>query len=274
MKHSLKIAVIASILIFVGAGVFAWQKTADTTPLHIALGDSVAAGLGLGNVTANDGCGRTESAYPNLIAQEKGYELVNLACSGATITEGINGDQKTKTATIPSQLSQLSSYKKPELITVTIGANDIDWTGPIIDCFIALCGTENDTKKVTEKLTTLEQNLKTALSEIQKIYNNTPPKVIVTTYYSFTSTAQATCQQFTGVSENEASWLAQQATKLNDTIKNTASSYAFTNITEISFDTNGLCDQTSWIQGPRDSAPFHPTLNGQQAIKDAILRSL
>ncbi len=271
-----KLYIFSSLLItaLAGVGIVLWQSNSSSQPLYIALGDSVAAGLGLGAVVGETSCGRTESAYPALIAQEKGYELVNLACSGATTSEGINGEQKTKSTTVPSQISQLSQYRKPALITVTIGANDIDWTGPIVDCFIAVCGTEKDTTKVTNKLTELEKNLDASLSSINKTYNNAPPKVVFTTYYSFTSSSQATCAQFAGVTDAEGRWLAEQATRLNDTIKNAVSKYSYATYVDVTFDNNGLCDQTSWLQGVRDPAPFHPTLTGQQAIKDAILPTL
>jgi lysophospholipase L1-like esterase len=271
-----KLYMLSSMLVIglIGAGVVLWQSKSSSQPLYIALGDSVAAGLGLGDVAVSDGCGRTESAYPNLLAQEKGYELINLACSGATTTEGINGEQKTKSATVPSQISQISQYRKPELITMTIGANDIDWTGPIVDCFIAVCGTEKDTTKVTNKLTELEKNLDTSLNSISEIYNKAPPKVIFTTYYSFTSSTQTTCAQFTGVTDAEGRWLAEQATRLNEAIKNTVKKYSYATYVDVTFENNGLCDQTSWLQGVRDPAPFHPTLTGQQAIKDAILPTL
>lgn len=270
MKRMLFLLSSILITVVIGIGIVYWRTNSSSPPLYIALGDSVAAGLGLGAVVGEPSCGRTDSAYPSLLAQEKNYELVNLACSGATTAEGVNGEQKTKNATVPSQLSQLNQFRKPTLITVTIGANDIDWTGPIVDCFIAVCGTEKDTARVTTKLTDLDKNLNTLLTSIATAYDSTPPKVIFTSYYSFTSPTQSTCAQFTGVSEEEGLWLANQATRLNDTIKNATKNYPFAQTAVIVFDNNGLCNQTSWLQGVRDPAPFHPTLDGQKAIKDAI----
>src|SRR5882672_5758967 len=52
---------------------------------YVALGDSVAAGLGLPAISGDDArCGRSALAYPALVAANLKLSLTNVACSGAT----------------------------------------------------------------------------------------------------------------------------------------------------------------------------------------------
>ena len=67
------------------------SETNTTAPAqsYVALGDSVAAGLGLPmspNASSQDvQCGRSPAAYPNIVASRQNLHLTNLACQGATV---------------------------------------------------------------------------------------------------------------------------------------------------------------------------------------------
>src|SRR6266540_5458482 len=84
----LLIAGLLSALPFVSPAVAHAQSAPAGAPAYVALGDSVAAGLGLAS-SAGTGqspqCGRSTAAYAYQVARAKNLELEHLACSGATV---------------------------------------------------------------------------------------------------------------------------------------------------------------------------------------------
>ena len=110
---------------------------------YVALGDSYASGEGLqSNATTyispsnNDGCHRSVTAYPVLVAASLNIDLGQfetygsggfVACSGATskdILKGENGE--------PAQLNALSSATR--WVTVTVGGDDLHFSNVLLAC--------------------------------------------------------------------------------------------------------------------------------------------
>jgi hypothetical protein len=110
---------------------------------YVALGDSYASGEGLQSNAAtyiapsnNDGCHRSMTAYPVLVAASLNVVLGQfeaygsggfVACSGATskdILKGENGE--------PAQLSALSSATR--WVTVTAGGDDLHFSNVLLAC--------------------------------------------------------------------------------------------------------------------------------------------
>jgi lysophospholipase L1-like esterase len=106
---------------------------------YFALGDSIASGHGLLDGGDVEPCRRSTHAYPNKVMNDlkTRYETVNfyfLACSGATVrkqNENITDTAKLLyykwlTHQVDYVLNNLS--QNPTLVTITIGANDLDWS--------------------------------------------------------------------------------------------------------------------------------------------------
>lgn len=74
---------------------------------YVALGDSITTG---------DGLAGSEQAFPEIVAEETGYDLTNLAVSGATsqdLLETLSDDRAS------------DAVEGADLITITIGGNDL-----------------------------------------------------------------------------------------------------------------------------------------------------
>ncbi|HMT18481.1 MAG TPA: SGNH/GDSL hydrolase family protein [Candidatus Saccharibacteria bacterium] len=240
-------------------------------PLYVAMGDSVVAGIGLGAGIPGT-CGRTDQAYSNKIAEVKNYELKNIACSGATIERGIIGVQKVGDNIEKSQLKQLKEIPEPELITITIGANDIGWVESVARCITATCGSEAETQTVADSIANVQTNLSKVFGELSSMYSSdAKPKIVVTNYYQVILESEAECPALTGVSDTELAWIKSQIQLFNASIDAVVKDYAFITAVPIDFSGHGQCSQESWVQGLTDKAPFHPTVPGQQAIADAVL---
>ncbi|HEX7483929.1 MAG TPA: SGNH/GDSL hydrolase family protein [Candidatus Saccharimonadales bacterium] len=233
---------------------------------YAALGDSVAAGAGLSTTTL---CDRSSAAYPYTVAQTTGLSLSHYACTGAKADEGLYDSQERSGTSVPAQLNQAFQSGTPDLITITIGANDTRWTQFIRQCYYIRCGYSVDTGRFNTYLVDLKLELNVVMAKIHSLSDGDPPQVIVTGYYNpFSSTACDTTDRLTST---EISWLRARSSSLNTAIRGTVGKYSFAKYSPVSFSGHELCSSDSWIQGPTDLAPFHPTEAGQQAIAKAVL---
>jgi lysophospholipase L1-like esterase len=93
---------------------------------------------------------------------------------------------------------------KPDIITITIGANDARWTEIITKCYLSTCGDTQDLVSIKQSLATISDNLHSTLQKIEQQYPKNPPKVYVTGYYQvFPETVPAECTDLQNISENE-----------------------------------------------------------------------
>ena len=145
MKKYIIGVVIVVVLIVVAVGVKSQHHTVLAPPVaaagtYVALGDSVAAGVGLKTNSDVSACDRTDESYPHQAARTLNYKLTNLACSGATIPAGIAGPQDVNGLMVQPQLELLFAAAKPSLVSITIGANDANWTAVFAKCYTGICG--------------------------------------------------------------------------------------------------------------------------------------
>ncbi|WP_454165227.1 SGNH/GDSL hydrolase family protein [Gordonia iterans] len=111
------------------------------TVKYVALGDSAAAGPLLpGPDPASPGCLRSLHNYPAVVAARIGARLTDVTCSSAR-TEHLTGTpQTTAHGPVPPQLAALEA--DTDLVTVTVGANDVNLFATALSCLglTAGCG--------------------------------------------------------------------------------------------------------------------------------------
>ena len=251
------------------------RKTSQTVikphKLYIALGDSVSAGVGLQDYSDSSACDRTIEAYPNIVGTNLDLNTQNISCSGATFASGILGNQDVNQLSAQPQLKQLFVIKNPYLITLTAGANDIGWTDYIAQCYTGVCGSDADTATIDLRLISVASNLNATLSQIRDHYKTSLPRVLVTGYYQVFPVSTSNCNDITGIDQNELSWGRQQQQKLNATIEQVTTQFSFAKFVAINFSGHELCSADPWVQGINDSAPYHPTDEGQKAISQQLI---
>lgn len=255
------------IILALGLAILLPVQSSAASGTYAALGDSVAAGAGL---TTNDSvCGKSAEAYPYTVAATTGLTLTHTACTGAKADEGIYDSQTRNGTTLNSQLDQAFANGAPDLITLSIGANDARWTQFIRQCYYIRCGYSVDTARFSAYLVDLKLELNVIMAKISTLSSGNPPQVIVTGYYNpFSSTA---CTATNNLTSAEISWLRSRTNSLNTAIRGTVGKYSFADYAPVSFSGHDICSADSWIQGLNDPAPFHPTAAGQQAIAKAVL---
>jgi lysophospholipase L1-like esterase len=254
--------------------------TATPTPTYtsdyVALGDSVAAGLGLptwDDATAQDRrCGRSPEAYAFEVGRQLGRRHALYACSGAS-----SGDLFTRqwiSNTNPNiQLNQAFANGVPEYMSITVGANDIAWRSIMQRCYTGACGSRFQTTAIEAGLILMERNLNRAMDQIRQRSGDNPPTVVLTGYYN---PASAACTTFTDqrITANEVTWITANVDNLNQRLEAIADNYDFVRFAPVDFTGHDLCSNDPWVQGLRDDAPIHPTADGQQAIARAVVRAI
>lgn len=243
---------------------------------YVALGDSVAAGAGLPLVSDQGEdllCARSTYAYPTMVAQQLGAPLTQLSCSGAKVDEGLYGKQKVGQTKLQPQLTRAFADGKPDLMTITIGANDARWADFVGACYVTTCGTKLDDTRAKVYLADLTLELHWSMYKINKLSKGTPPKVMLTGYYN-PFAANKTCADTQGIEQKEVAWLSKQQTALNKVIERVASHYSFVTFVPVDFSGHELCTAEPWVQGVTAPAPIHPTVSGQRAIAEAIVHRL
>jgi lysophospholipase L1-like esterase len=240
----------------------------------VAVGDSYTAGVGAGSYIAPPPCVKTDGGYVNILkALAIVDEAVNEACGGAIIPDGASN--------IPSVMEQIAALDasgglsgRTELVTLTAGANDLDFTTPLAVC--AQSTLEMCAQAVLEaqaKLSVIQADLVEALTAIHKA---APRATIVVLGYPLlfdpaglptvlTPQAQMLVNAGT-VALNQA--IAQAVAAANTEAKANA---VYVDVTE-EFAGHATNSLEPWINladfgDPRN---FHPTAEGHQAYADAL----
>ncbi|MCX5046343.1 SGNH/GDSL hydrolase family protein [Aldersonia sp. NBC_00410] len=240
------------------------SPTAAAAPPHPvvydALGDSYASGYG---VPPYGPCGRSASAYPEQLNGRQQIKLDNfVACAGATTTSLVTD----------GQLNALNA--DTDLVTLTIGGNDIGWSGAVGAC---LGGTDAQCAgaiaKARERITTqLPGLLRTVYDQVAAAAPNA--HVAVTGYPELFSPENGA---YLGASPAEQVALNDGADLLNDTIAGVAAKtrpvFQFVDVTP-RFVGHGVNAPDAWILPPSDPAAFHPNINGYKAYTAAVNSAL
>jgi hypothetical protein len=111
---------------------------ADPTPTLVVLGDSYSSGEGLypydvgTDVPGRNLCHRSAKSYGHVAAAELGYRLVDHSCSGATLDAMDAANPKNRNE--PAQNAAVAGLGADDAVALTVGGNDLDWSGLIWDC--------------------------------------------------------------------------------------------------------------------------------------------
>lgn len=236
----------------------------DKRLVLVGMGDSVAAGIGLPTASDSSACGRTDESYIYKVAKTTDRRMINLACSGASIDQGLLGNQTVNKAELVPQAQQLFNIDQPDVVTLTIGANDIGWSELLAKCYSTECGTLADGQTIDGRLATLTEKYKSFLDQYKSHYGAKIPRLIVTGYFQvLPASMPENCTEMAGIDREEIAWQHEELGKLNQTIKDTVDKYSFARFAEIDFTNHELCSDDAWVQGINDKAPFHPNESGQ-----------
>jgi lysophospholipase L1-like esterase len=217
---------------------------------YAALGDSYSSGVGAPGQSGT--CSQSQNAYGPLWAKKNGAALTFAACAGAT-TDTLRA----------SQLSALND--DTDLVTLTIGGNDVGFAPAVITCTIATdagCQAVVDTALVVLK-SSMPAKFDATYDDIAEAAPNAD---VVVLGYPLLFDEKATSCGVAGLSIPKRKALNRGAAELNAVIKDRATAAGFTygDVTD-DFAGHGACAASPWINAltaiPATDS-FHPNANG------------
>ena len=219
-----------------------------------ALGDSYASGYG---VPPYEACGRSQSAYAVLIDGRMKIDLDDfVACAGAT------------TASLVSEGQLTALDEETDLVTLSIGGNDIGWSQAVGACLggsDAQCA--GTLAVIRSRVTTMLPGL---LDSVYTTVSASAPgaEVLITGYPRLFSPEYGS---FLAASPVEQEALNDGADLLNAVIAEAAAEhgFGFVDVTKQFLD-HGVNAPDAWILGPLDPGAFHPDADGYEAYAAAV----
>jgi hypothetical protein len=234
----------------------------------VVIGDSTAAAIGnrpAVNATALDrACGRSGESYAADLATVNNWNVLNLACSGATVQNGLIGVQVLGDGQLaPSQLAEAERATHAKVIIVSVGADDVDWSIMTRLCVAsAVCNDKVSSAFFSKQIGDFTRSYYELLGDLAGLSGS--PAVLVNQYYSPFG-ADLRCLASYGITPAKAKVLANRLGKLNAVLAQGAQTFGF-GVTKPAFTGHELCTADPYIQGPGDPAPLHPTAAGELAI--------
>ncbi|MFC1418056.1 GDSL-type esterase/lipase family protein [Streptacidiphilus cavernicola] len=241
----------------------------------VVLGDSTAAGLGnrpVAHATALDkACGRSADSYAADLAAVNGWNVLNLACQGATIGDGIVGVQIRGSQVAAPQLAVAQRATGAAAYIVSIGANDMNWSVLTGLCAAApVCDDKASTAYFQEQLATFTQNYYDLLQQLATLPRH--PAVLVNAYYEPFG-PNTDCLKKEGLTTAKTAVLRSRLADVNTVLQQGAQTFHFASAMP-DFTGHQLCSDQPYVQNTADQAPLHPTAAGDLAIALADQRAL
>jgi len=341
-------AVVALVLAFTALGGTPPARSAPKPLSIVQLGDSIASGEGTlygytynpttrrwtgGNLNATwpgsyPGCHVSPDAYGNVVARTLHARFTTFACTGASYTNGITAPEVssgilTTTTLRPAEfgdwgngldLNPAYDAARPDLVLVTLGADDLQFTHVVQDCVTnalahtvgleALrCTATNPGPTITTDFTA---NLAGLVPHYQTLVNairargraaGRVPKIVFTTYHDPLPTGSATCPDVALLDPTQIAYLHTLVPALNTTIRTTINGLHTPGVAVADTSTamvaaNGTnhrwCSPQPWAYGLsiftvtdplslNSQAPFHPTPDGQRryaALVTPVVRTV
>ena len=227
---------------------------------YVALGDSYSAGNGANSTNLSSSCNRNTYAYPYLVASQRGDALTFVACSGAQ-TGDVNANQ----------VQYLSS--STNIVTMTIGGNDVGFTSLIIACTTLGCQSQIDSSN-SQITNQLPAKLDSTYSQIKSRAPNA--RVVIVGYPR--PFAHRTCLAATGVSLTEEDNLNALTDHLDSVIKSKAQQYGFSYADPNPYwSGHDICASNPFTNGLtllHTADSYHPTRNGYASGYTPAVRAI
>ena len=233
----------------------------------VVLGDSTAAGAGLAPVpgasTTARACGRSSDSYAADLSDANDWDVLNLACNGATIRHGLLGPQKHHRDRLPPQLAEAERAGHASVVIVSVGADDLNWSAMLRYCAVTpRCDDRATEAYFQQQLASFSKNYLDLLSRLAALPSH--PQVIVNRYYDPFG-AQPGCLGPAGLTAANLQTLTSRLATLNEVLARGAAQFSFSS-PQPDFAGHQLCTPQPYVQGLDAAAPFHPTVLGQLAI--------
>lgn len=291
----------------------------------VAIGDSVSAGEGIAQgwewhpgtedwtgeweqtgprsdwdtTYTDEGCHQTPQAHPRVAAGMVHADLLHLSCTGSTAFSGVFGKHHEVGAAAQLGSDALSSTNarydgaKPDIVTLSLGANDVGFAGVVRGCVTGRCDT--DDSRLDGALKTQKDDLRLVLGEIEsrgKAAGKVPMTILTKYVDPFPAVYQDRCPDLNvpvagfAITNDEMQFMRRGLRRLNQNLEDVAAAFDFVRVLDppSSFTNHPFCSREPWTMGVglifdgapdfSNPSPFHPTADGQTVIGRAVAKAI
>jgi lysophospholipase L1-like esterase len=252
---------------------------------YVALGDSFTAAPLVPTTDLADGCFRSDSNYPSIVAERLGVaEFVDVSCSGAS-TRDLNARQQTvRGASVPPQLRALD--RDTDLVTLGIGGNDFD----LFHTLVATCtrtGRMDPTgtpcadrlqRRGVDLVARTTRIGNRVAQAIRRVRRRAPEATIVVVGYLRLAPPTGRCRDLP-FARGDYGYGAEVSAALNDALSAAArrTGVAFVDMHAAS-EGHDVCSDEPWVNGHRTvrgaALAYHPLGEGMEAVADQVLATV
>ncbi len=271
------IGIVALLASMLGAVVESPSAHALPSGLHyVALGDSRASG-NMPGLQPSDGCWRSSTSYPSVlarIAHVRGF--VDRSCAGAWAANVTHLPENGPFGPIPPQIRGVS--KTTNLVTISIGGNDVNWGAIAERCQVPLPGGDARCRFNTGHIAAAHRMLVYMEGQvadvIRAVREKAAPNARIVLVGHGGQVGRRGCWPFVPASDGDAAWMNDFLAQVNAAQARIAARYgaAFVDVGARSAG-HDPCSAQPWFEGavPREVAVFgHPNQVGAAMIAEWI----
>jgi len=275
----------AAVLLLAATGVTATapDAAAASAERYVALGDSAASGP-LVLPQTHLGCARSGNNYAGYVARSLGVaSFTDVTCSGAD-TDDFHNSQGTDFGDVPPQFDALSA--DTTLVTVHIGANDVNLLDLATDCFNWLPAPFGDPcaddygDGGQDSWRTATDGLKATIRQVVADVRTRAPQARIFVVGYATYMPKNGCYPTVPVQGGDADYIRATLTYFNDMLRSAAgeSGAGYVDLQTPS-EGHDACKApgTRWVEPyiPGSiAAPFHPNRVGMENYARAVLATI
>jgi hypothetical protein len=241
--------------------------------IYVALGDGFTAAPYTGKTIGDDGCLRSDSNYPRLLAEDLHVDkLTDVSCTGAT-TAAI-GSETTPPGSKRAVAAQLDSVTRDtDLVTIGLGIEDRGLLRDMFNvCTAVPCGDKATPQTILGSMDSMSETLTAAVRAIQ---DRAPDALIVLVGYPSIAPDAGDCDALPKLNQVglDAANLVLQS--INHSIRDAAraTGASFFDVATISAG-HELCSGEPWVSGKKaekgESVAYHPLAPEQRAVSDGL----
>lgn len=240
------------------------------------MGASFASGPGIpGSERGSPGaCGRSTSSYPNVLARRFALSLRDVTCQGATTADVLTEEQDGQ----PPQIAAIRAGT--DLVTVTVGGNDVGYLASLINYSCATSGGSQCTKvnrsAMNRKLTYIRSRIGKIAREIQRRAPRS--RILLVDYLTILPASGRACPGVP-LTPDQVAFELTVADRLNTAIRQAAADTGaqLVEASAASRDHNHACGPHPYIEKykpGRHRTSYHPNGAGMAKVADLIADQL
>ncbi|MET0474158.1 MAG: SGNH/GDSL hydrolase family protein [Mycobacterium sp.] len=250
-----------------------------TGPRYVAMGDSAAAAPLVPDQAAPPGCFKSTNDYPSVLARRiRASAFTDATCSGAKTEDLVSRAQSTRTGPVPPQLDAVAA--DTQLVTITIGGNDVDLFTNALKCRRTTldepaCSTGFLVDGVDAISRSIDQEAGEWSALVAAVRSKSPDARVILVGYG-TYVRPEGCFPAQPVNPVDAAYFQAKLGELDDRLKQVAAEQGVE-----FFDTRPLsvghdicaAPEERYVEGfvtDRPAAPLHPNGTGAAALGSAL----